>query len=173
MRILALSGSLRAESANTAALKALARLGGTSIDVVLYEGLAALPFFNPDLDVDPPAPSVAELRSEFARSNAVVICSPEYAHGVPGALKNALDWLVSGIELTDKPVALVNTSPWSSRAQASLQDVLSTMGARLVPAASVSLPLRGRRLDPAEIAADPEFRVPLLKTLIELERAAK
>ena len=171
MRILAISGSLRAGSSNTEALRALALLGGASIEVVLWEGLTRLPHFNPDLDVDPAEAAVAEFRSEVARADAVVVCSPEYAHGIPGALKNALDWLVSGVEMSEKPVALVSASPWSRHARASLEEVLYTMGARVVPAASVSLPLRGRHLDAAGIAADPEFRAPLLAVLLELGRA--
>lgn len=173
MRVLAVSGSLRSGSSSTEALRALALLAGASFDVVVWEGLASLPYFNPDLDVELPPPEVAALRLEVDRAHALVVSTPEYAHGIPGALKNALDWLAGGLELGGKPVALVATSPVSRHARAVLEDVLSATGARVLPAASVSLPLRDRRLDAGAISSDPVLRAPLLKVLIELERAAR
>jgi NADPH-dependent FMN reductase len=85
----------------------------------------------------------------------LVISSLEYAHGVPGTLKNALDWLVSGVEIYGKPVALLNPSPRSLFAHPQLAETLRTMGALIVDGASVSLPISGRRLDASGIAADP------------------
>ncbi len=87
-------------------LRAAAHLASTNLAVTLYEGLAQLPRFNPDLDIDPAPEGVAALRAHLSQNSALLISSPEYAHGVPGALKNALDWLVSGVELSDMPMAL-------------------------------------------------------------------
>jgi NAD(P)H-dependent FMN reductase len=98
---------------------------------------------------------VQAFRARVAAADALLICSPEYAHGVPGALKNALDWLVSGSEIPYKPIGLLNASPRSTHAQASLAETLRTMSTELVPGASIDLPLGGRRLDAAGIAADP------------------
>ena len=95
------------------------------------------------------------LREQIAAADVVIISSPEYAHGVPGALKNALDWLVSGVEIYGKPVALLNPSPRSLFAHAQLAETLRTMGALIVEGASVSLPIAGRGLDAAGIVADP------------------
>jgi NAD(P)H-dependent FMN reductase len=172
VRVLAISGSLRSESSNTAALRALALLGGSAIEVRVYDGIASLPYFNPDLDGQTTPASVASLRSAVAASDAVVLCSPEYAQGVPGVLKNALEWLVGGAEMSGKPVALLSTSPWSGRAQASLVDTVSALGARLVRPSPVALPLRGRHLEPHRIAAEPSLRSLLLRVLIALEGAA-
>lgn len=161
MRILAISGSLRAASSNTSALQAAALLAPAGADIVLYTGLGDLPHFNPDLDtMEPPAP-VRALRREIGRSDGLLVSSPEYAHGVAGALKNALDWLVSSHEFPGKPVALVNASQRSVHAQAQLREILTTMSARLIEPASITLPLLGRTLDAAGIAADPGLAVEL------------
>jgi chromate reductase, NAD(P)H dehydrogenase (quinone) len=76
-----------------------------------------------------------------------VICSPEYAHGVPGSLKNALDWLVSGVELSEKPVAVITATPFSTHALAQLIETLRTMNARVIADACVTLPAAARGLD--------------------------
>lgn len=157
MRILTISGSLRASSSNGALLGAVALLAPPDIEIVPYDGIATLPYFNPDIDRegDVPPPAVVELRRAVGATDALVISSPEYAHGVPGVLKNALDWLVSGPEMLGRPVALLNASPGSTHAQASLAETLRTMAAVVVEEASVAVPLRGRGLDAAAIAADP------------------
>ncbi len=89
-------------------------------------------------------------------ADGLLVSSPEYAHGVPGALKNALDWLVGGPEFVGKPVALLNASPRAVHAQASLAETVRTMSGRVVEGASVAVPLLARGLDAAAIAADPE-----------------
>ena len=168
LRVLALSGSLRAASSNTAALQALAVLAPPGMDVTLFDGLRAIPPFDPDEDGPVPPASVAALREELAGADALVISSPEYARGVAGALKNALDWLVSGPEMPGKRVALINTSPRATHAAAALRLTLETMSARVVDAACVTLPLLGRGLDAAAIAADPDLAGPLRAVLAGL-----
>lgn len=155
MRILAISGSLRAASSNTSALKAAALLAPAGVEVILYAGLGNLPHFNPDLDTNDPPQLVRALRQEIGLSNGLLICSPEYARGVAGAMKNALDWLVSCHEFPDKPVALINASQRAVHAQAHLRLTLETMSARFIDQASITLPLLGRNLDAASITADP------------------
>jgi NAD(P)H-dependent FMN reductase len=126
IRILAISGSLRAISLNTALLRAATSLAPEGVAISLYGGLGDLPHFNPDLEGAEP-PSVLDFRTQLQRSDGVLISSPEYAHGVPGVLKNALDWLVGSGELVGKPVALLNASPRATHAQASLIETLTTM----------------------------------------------
>ena len=89
IHILAICGSLRAASSNTAVLEAMAALAPADVTITLYDRLADLPYFNPDLDRegDPPPASVADLRAQIGGADGIVICSPEYAHGVPGVLK--------------------------------------------------------------------------------------
>ena len=163
--LLAISGSLRAASSNTAALQALAQLAPVGVNVTLFEGLRAIPPFDPDQDGPTPPAAVAALRQAVETADALVICSPEYARGVAGTLKNALDWLVSGSEMPGKRVALINTSPRAVHAQAALRLTLETVSARLVEAACITLPLLGRDLGPHAIAADPELSRALRQVL--------
>ncbi len=93
MKILAISGRLRKASLNTTLLRAVARIAPSGIEVALYRGLGDLPLFNPDIEATEPAP-VVSLREQILASDALLIASPEYAHGVTGAIKNALDWMV-------------------------------------------------------------------------------
>jgi O-acetyl-ADP-ribose deacetylase (regulator of RNase III)/NAD(P)H-dependent FMN reductase len=172
--ILAISGSLRTRSTNTEVLRALHHMAPGSVEIVLYADLGGLPHFNPDLDregMEPP-PAVRVFRDLVGAAEGIFICSPEYAHGVPGVLKNALDWLVSAPEIVHKPIGLLNTSPRSIHAQASLAETLRTMSTRLVPGASIALPLEGRRLTAAEIAADPALGASLRGALEALLSAA-
>ncbi len=154
MRLLAISGSLRNASSNTSLLKAAQMLAPDGIDIELYEGLGMLPHFNPDLDVEPLPAAVADLRSCIATADGLLISSPEYARGVPGSLKNALDWLVSGPEFPDKPVALFNASDRSVNAQAALRLTLETMSGRMVDAATITVHLLGKTQTPEEIAGN-------------------
>jgi len=158
--ILAISGSLRRGSSNTAVLRAAGELAPAGVEIALYDAMASLPAFNPDLDDNPP-PAAAEFRAALQAADGVLISSPEYAHGVSGMLKNALDWVVGSSELVDKPVALINASPRATIAQAALCETLTTMSAALVSEASIALPLLGRVLPPGGIAADPEIAGPL------------
>ena len=173
MRLVAISGSLRARSSNGELLRALARVAAPSIDVAMYEGLAELPHFNPDLDQEgmilPPA--VQHLRRTIGGADGLVISSPEYAHGVPGSLKNALDWLVSGPEMVYKPIALLNPSPRSVHAQASLAETLRTMSTTLVEGACIALPIAGRGLDADGILADADLRARLEGVLAAMRGA--
>jgi NAD(P)H-dependent FMN reductase len=141
MRILAICGSLRAASTNAAVLRAAARLAPPGTTVDLFTGLGDLPLFNPDLESALPD-SVRRLHAAIAGSDAVLIASPEYAHGVTGVLKNALDWLVSFEGFVGKRVAIFLASPRSVHADASLREILSTMSANLVADACLSMPLR-------------------------------
>jgi len=164
MRILAICGSLRAASSNLSALQALSLLAPPGVEVELYRALDTLPHFNPDLDSEQaPAtpPAVLDLRRRVGQCDALFISSPEYAHGVPGSLKNALDWLVSCFEFPGKPVALINTAPRAFHAQTALTETLLTMSAQLVIEACITLPLSGSRLDGAGIAADPQMAAAL------------
>jgi chromate reductase, NAD(P)H dehydrogenase (quinone) len=161
VKLLALSGSLRVASTNTAALQALSFLAPAGVEILVYRDLAGLPHFNPDDDEDAPAEAVAALRALVGASAGLVIAAPEYAHGVAGAFKNALDWLVSSDVFPGKPVALINTAPRSFHAQSALRETLATMSARLVPDAFVALPLTGQKIEAAQIVANPRLAAAL------------
>lgn len=145
IHLLALSGSLRKSSYNTAVLQAMAALAPDGIGIQIGS-IADLPLFNPDLE-DQPIPALELLRSQLQQADGLIIASPEYAHGVSGPLKNALDWLVSGTEFPYKPVMLVNTSPRASHALASLREIIATMSGQIVEPACITVPLLGSGLD--------------------------
>lgn len=174
VNVLAISGSLRSSSSNTEALKAAALVAPPVGGVTLYEGLRDLPAFDPDLDTpDATLPhAVQDFRAQIGAADAVLICSPEYAHGVPGSLKNALDWLVSSSEMLFKPIGLLNISPRSTHAYASLAETLRTMSTVIVEDASIELPLSGSRLNAGAIAGNAEFAEPLRGAITALCDAA-
>ncbi|MGZ5779434.1 MAG: NADPH-dependent FMN reductase [Burkholderiaceae bacterium] len=168
MNILAISGSLRAVSINSALLRAVARLAPPDITIELYRELGELPLFNPDIEATEPA-AVVRLRSKIIAADAVLIASPEYAHGVTGVLKNALDWMVGNESFVNKPVALLNASPVSIHAPASLKEIITVMSAHIVEEASITVPLRGSRLDEQGIFSDPTISAALREALQALK----
>jgi len=167
--ILALSGSLSARSSNTALLRAAAALAPDGLAFVYYdEQLGSLPHFNPDLDGEGAVPptAVGEFRGLLRAADGVLLSCPEYGHGVPGALKNALDWIVSSGELEGKPVALIVASPSGGEwARAALTPTLEVIGARLV--ANVSLVFTRKY-----IAGDGRISDPAIVQRLEASLAA-
>ena len=154
-RVLCLPGSLRRVSSNRALLQAAVQLASPALELSVYEGMAALPLFNPDLEIDPLPATVAALRRAVGESDALLIACPEYAHGVPGPFKNLLDWLVGSLEFPDKPVVLWNASGRGSHhAQDALCEIVTTMSARLLPASSITVPLSGVGCTAESILAD-------------------
>jgi chromate reductase, NAD(P)H dehydrogenase (quinone) len=126
-KILALSGSLREGSSNNVILQLVALMVPPNVDFAIYKGLATIPAFD-DTDNEP----VNQFRKLVRESNGVLICTPEYAFGVPGALKNALDWTVSTGDFDQKPVALITASSVGDKAHASLLNTLTALGAHIV-----------------------------------------
>ena len=173
IRILAISGSLRAASANSTLLRAARRLAPGGVELEVYDALGDLPHFNPDVDDSGAPRAVLDFRARLAAADAVLISSPEYAHGVPGVLKDALDWLVGTGELVNKLVALVDAAPRAAWAHASLTETLTVMMARMVPEASPAITLTGKKLDDAGMAADPEIAEPMRAALLALVRAVE
>jgi chromate reductase, NAD(P)H dehydrogenase (quinone) len=171
MKVLAISGSLRAASTNTILLRAAGKLAPDNMELLVYSGLGDLPHFNPDLDVNPAPFAVAMFRYQLCQSAGVIFSSPEYAHGVPGVLKNALDWLVASGELYQKPVALFGASPRGIYAHSSLTETLNVMSARIVPEACVKVSLLGRNLDESGIVAEPEISRSVYSALAKLADA--
>jgi chromate reductase, NAD(P)H dehydrogenase (quinone) len=136
-----------------------------------------LPLFNPDHDVVPPA-TVERFRAQVAGADALMIASPEYAHGVTGTIKNALDWLVSFEPFAGKPVAILNASPRAHHADAALREILRTMAAVIVERASITIPLLGANLDEEgmlntpSVAASIRTSLSALLDLVILQRSS-
>jgi chromate reductase len=163
MRILAISGSFRRDSHNTRLLRAAALALPPGVELDLYDGLAALPHYCEDADVDPAPPAVDDLRARIAAADALLIATPEYNASIPGVLKNAIDWASRPFPdnvLRGKSVAVIGASTglfgavW---AQAELRKVLGHAGAHVL---DVELPvaLADQAFTPAGELADPELR---------------
>ena len=143
LRLLLLSGSLRSDSSNSRVLELAARLSAHRFDATAYTGLALLPAFNPDVEMlgeaDQEFPAaVRALRAEIALADALLVSTPEYAHGMPGSLKNALDWLVGSSGFTGLPIGVINVSPRSQFATPQTIEVMRTMSAEIVEAACLT-----------------------------------
>ena len=169
-RILLVSGSTRSGSTNTALLRAARDARPDGVEAELYEGLAGLPHFNPDDDVEPLPDAVADLRARITAANAVLFCTPEYAGALPGSFKNLLDWTVGGPEMYGKPVAWVNASASPTRAakaHESLETVLRTIHADVVSEACRHVAVaRGRVVDGR--VTDPDARAGIAEVLAAL-----
>jgi NAD(P)H-dependent FMN reductase len=144
MNFLGLSGSLRAQSTNRALLAAMRDCAPDGCSLSIYDGLGRLPIFNPDDELRPHA-EVSRLAETVATVDGLVIACPEYAHGVPGGLKNALDWLVSGEAAVGKPAMLVHASTRSRISRAALREILRTMSFAVFDGDEIEIALIGKK----------------------------
>jgi len=136
-KILALPGSLRAKSSSHIVLEATAKLLSPSTTFSVYDGIASLPHFD-DPEVDPE--TVLDFRKQLQEADAIIICTPEYAFGIPGALKNALDWTVGSGEFVNKPVALITASSSGEKGHAAMLQVLTALSANVPTTSAVLIP---------------------------------
>lgn len=138
MRILAVSGSLRAESYNTRLLRAAAEAAPEGVTVEVWEGIGDLPLYEEDLDAEGAPVSVQRLREDWSAADAILFATPEYNGSVPGGLKNAVDWASrpkGEAALLNKTVAVVGASTGQFGAlwaQQDLRRILGIAGARVV-----------------------------------------
>jgi chromate reductase, NAD(P)H dehydrogenase (quinone) len=138
--IFAISGSLRAGSSNHTILEHLGKIMPAGTRYAIYDGLSTIPAFDPGLDNDDPPASVAAFRKHISEADATIICTPEYAYGVPGALKNALDWTVSSGSFSGKPVALITASTGGENAHEAMIRILGALDAKLSPETTLLVP---------------------------------
>ncbi|GLI06813.1 FMN reductase [Paenibacillus tyrfis] len=170
--VLGISGSLREQSSNTRLLSIIGGMMPAGMEFRMYQGLASLPHFSPDLDGDEAHwhGAVREWREELRAANAIVICTPEYARGVPGTLKNALDWIVSSGEFVNKPTAVVSASPHPDGGATALQSLtltLKMMSAAIPDEASLAVPFVSKMIGPDGSVTDTNT----LSSLLNLVRA--
>ncbi len=177
VRILLVCGSIRAGSTNAAVLQTVGHLDAAGVRTVSYDGLASLPHFNPDADREgePVAPPVAELRAAIGASDAVLICTPEYAGALPGALKNLLEWTVGDAGTYRKPVAWINAAgpaapTGAADAHASLRRVLGYVDADIVEAACARIPVTRGAVGEDGTIVDPAIRAAIADAVAALTR---
>jgi chromate reductase len=158
VRVLLVSGSLRAESTNAAVLRTVHAIAPAGVETAIYEGLATLPHFNPDDDFEPLPGPVIELRAQVEAAGAVLFCTPEYAGALPGSFKNLLDWSVGGPEMYEKPVAWMNASTRAAaHAHDSLRTVLGYIHAEIIEGASAHVPVPRQAIDLDGLIGDGEI----------------
>ena len=176
MVILGISGSLREKSSNSIMLEIFKSISMPDVEITISHLIGRLPFFSPDLDDENSSGIVKEFRRELADCDGVIISTPEYAFGMPGVLKNALDWTVSSGELLHKPLAAISASPTSAggdKAHASLLLVLKALSAKVVPSASFPFPAIYKRISKTGELLDPLLVDDLRRVLVDLVAAIK
>ena len=131
LKVLAICGSTRRQSTNLQIIKAIAQLAADDFEVEIYQHLAALPHFNPDLDDEQVPELVQAFRNQIGAADGVLICTPEYVFSLPGSLKNAIEWLVSTTLFYGKPTAIITASGLGQKAHESLQLIMKTIEAKL------------------------------------------
>jgi chromate reductase len=170
-RLLMICGSLRAGSVNAAVLRTASTLAPDGVSTEVFEGLTALPYFDPDDDHDPLPPAVASLRASIGAASAVLFCTPEYAGALPGSFKNLLDWTVGSEEMYRKPVAWINasTAPAGAvNAHASLRTVLGYLNTQIVEAACASIPVPRASIGGDGLIGDAGVRKEIATTVAAL-----
>lgn len=173
MTLLLFSGSPRPGSTIGHLLRAAAAAAPAGVQVDFYEHLLALPLFSPDQDSAGamPPPAVAALRRQLAAADAVLLATPEYAYGMPGSLKNALDWLVSAGSFYGKPTGVLSASPselGGEKARGGLLLTLEALGAAVVPGASFAVPFVRAKLNATGTVTDAAFAAQLRGALTAL-----
>jgi chromate reductase len=177
-RVLLICGSLRAESTNAAALRTAAAVAPDGVEAAIYDGISQLPHFNPDGDKEgaTPHPAVESLRRAIADADAILICTPEYAGALPGAMKNLLEWTIGDGGTYGKPVAWINVSgpaapTGGADAHDSLGKVLNYSGANIVESACLRVPLERQMVGNDGLISDAHAREQIALSLRELARA--
>mgnify|MGYP005666287211 CR=1 FL=1 len=178
--ILAISGSTKESSTNTTILKAIKTRYADQFDVHIYDQLTELPYFNPDLDLEPFPQSVLRFRQLIESADGVLFCTPEYVFSLPGILKNAIEWTVSTTVFSDKPVAIITAATSGKKAHESLHLVMTTIMANIAPEAhfliqapKTKLNAQGEISDPATLAKMDTLIQALLTTINHQEHATK
>ncbi len=169
IKILAIPGSLRANSSSNLVLRQLISFVPENVTIELYEGIGVLPHFNDAQEV--PA-EVENFRHCVREADGVLICTPEYVFGIPGSLKNALDWIVSSGEFIDKPVGLITASSQGERGHAAMQLVLTAISARIIDEASMLISFVRSKLDAAGQIKDAALADSLKKAVLNLSLAS-
>jgi chromate reductase, NAD(P)H dehydrogenase (quinone) len=153
-KIIALCGSTRRASTNLNLIHAIDSLSETKFSITIFQGLASLPHFNPDLDTDTPPSEIVEFRKQLRSADGILICTPEYAMGVPGTLKNAIDWTVSSCEFSQKPVALITASSLGEKGHASLLETLKIIESNITDKTQLRISYAKTKISQAGVITD-------------------
>lgn len=165
--MVAMSGSLRADSSNTGLVRMAMRLAPDRLAITLFEGPGKLPFYNADLDTPDTLPSVvAEFRQLVADAHAVLLAAPEYNYGASGAMKNAFDWLsrpMGANAFRGKVVSIVTSGGKGGgrKVQAYFNEILGLFGNQIVAEPEIAI-----AMGPTLIAADGTTTDPAIEAMM-------
>ncbi|WP_284381820.1 NADPH-dependent FMN reductase [Litoribrevibacter albus] len=174
MKLLAISGSARKESTNTALLVGMKDLAPAGIELSVFQSLNMLPVFSPDLEGDATPAEVREFMKAVSNTDGIIISSPEYVRAIPGGLKNAIDWMVSRDEIIDKPIALVHASHRGEDMLLSLRLVLSTVSSNFLEHLFLRVPLIGKSPNEiGELLRVPEIESSITSFLVDFSAAVR
>ncbi len=174
MKILAISGSTREASTNTALLRAMKDIAPPSIELTVFCNLGLLPVFSPDEEGEITPVAVEQFMRAVSDNDGIIISSPEYVRAIPGGLKNAIDWMVSRFEVIDKPIALVHASHRGEDMLSSLRLVLSTVSSAFFESIFLRFPLIGKSPEEiAELLCNPERELQITSFLHQFENAVR
>lgn len=162
IKILAVSGSLRATSSNVLLIKEIQKWAPANVELTIYQELGTLPAFDDSME---PSESIKAWRSELAAADGVMICSPEYAFGVPGALKNAIDWTVGSGELVDKPLALITAASSGDKAHAAWLQIFSALSADIPPGGALLIPFIRTKFNEKGAVSDVATKEAIMNTV--------
>ncbi|MES1217771.1 MAG: NADPH-dependent FMN reductase [Bacteroidota bacterium] len=157
IKITGISGSLRENSSNTNILMQMASKIADDVDFSIYNGIGQLPHFSPEVDGENVPLAVKNFRDEIRASDGIIICTPEYAFGVPGSLKNALDWTVSSGEFVNKPLALITASLSGEKGHAALMHTLTALSTDTPEERALLIPFIRTKLDEKGFIKTPEL----------------
>jgi chromate reductase, NAD(P)H dehydrogenase (quinone) len=167
-RILAIPGSLRENSSSNQILNAVIELAPENVSIEVYRNVGKIPHFD---DSQTTPEEVANFRSLIREADAVLICTPEYAFGIPGSLKNALDWTVGSGEFIDKPVGLITASSQGEKGHAALLLVLQAISCRIVNEATLLIPFVRAKLNAEGSLKDEKVSDDLRRVIVTLAAA--
>ncbi|MBL7690518.1 MAG: NAD(P)H-dependent oxidoreductase [Flavipsychrobacter sp.] len=163
--IIAICGSTRVHSSNLTLLQAIGSLMKDTIELKIFTGIAALPHFNPDLEQPIPPESITQFRALLRSADAILICTPEYAMGVPGTLKNAIDWTVSSCEFSKKPTALITASSLGHKGHQSLMETLRVIEADITDETNLVISYIKTKVSSTGEITDPETKERVLRVM--------
>jgi len=168
-KIFAISGSTKQASVNKSLLNAITALTADKFEIEIFSAIDQLPHFNPDLDNETPPRQVIDFRNKLKQADAILICTPEYAMGVPGSLKNAIDWTVSSCEFSHKPVALITASSQGFKGHASLMETLRVIESNITDDTQLIIPFVKTKVGNNNRITDAETQVKVLKVMDALQ----
>ncbi len=167
IHIIAISGSTREVSVNLNLIQAISQLYKNKLNLSVFQNIAGLPHFNPDWDNDNSPEIVNEFRAQLRTSDGILICTPEYAMGVPGTLKNAIDWTVSSMEFYHKPTALITAGLSGLKGHKALMETLNIIEANIPESSQLIIPFAKTKIK-GDVITDEQTKLEIIRAVDSL-----